>query len=1616
MVRGQEADPLPDPAIDELRGRIAEEAPSELVGLKLGDTDVSLQLSGYWKGTLQGNLGFSSSPLGTRAVSPDSPVLFTQEADLTLSLWIRDRWFVEANFLDNTDVNTYRAGYQGLPGEIVQYAGIGNTGLDFPAFPYLDLGGDSPSSFGFYSHLRGGNLDIHTLFRYDAAAREERIFVGDRERSFSYVSPQNPVRGISFVLPDTGLDSEPQVYLEDEKGTLIDTTSRRRWRLAGPSEYAAGRGSGLIELSVSPKGMVAVAYTKGGNNQPWLASMGNYNIPGPSGQNFLYEVQQWFDPSGSIIDLRNYPQSGGGSGTRPGSVNIGGTPALVVREPGAFSPFERQNRYEAPSSTSALAALVRVSSGQDFSGYEVIPLDAGALSADIPLYAVTETMRGFYELVRNGSGGNQRNPETRWPLAEQFPNIYLPGAAAFTEDLSLRFTNYGSAGAYSIGTDVVSGSVQVWRSGIQDPNFSYNAASGTVSLASPAGFNEVIRITYLKRSDETRLGSIAAGLGAVYHKEYNPFSLALALGIRWNLTSDTSFTEEGVSNPGAVGLSVKTSWDYDYLKTQVTAGLAFEQPDTTGLYRAAGMEGNEIALALTPDTSFISQPPNNSVSGTLFTGLDLSNRADLVYRNYRDTSVLGSSSLMSIDWSGATTVSGQNKPYPVKDSQLTGEAHVLTAEFTLDQTQNWTGFEVPLREDAALLARAREIEIPFRFYGFNGTPPADFKLVLQIGSLSGKDIAFDENAALIMESTLYPPPPGAVSNNPAAFSQDARIARFVLGDNDRLKLGDAQYLRLIAVYDSSVPASIQGRVLLAPPIVRGTSFRPITFDGTAVREASDSSGNGEVKSAEMWEAGGASLEAAYGDIIKRLHNAGSRQRVLEVQWENMASDISAGADGRIPALPLANYRVLSFFVRGPERSGGGDLDSNKGGTLSFIIAEGPDALANAGSRRLEAEIPLSAFRPGVWSKVSIRYLGKDQGISVDGGDASGARFKYRPQQQMNSGETQPGRAAYAAVLVNPTGRDISAAGPGSLPPGNFRVDEIILEEASPEYRLNLGTMTEYRRSGTLLAIGKTPALADLSISTTLESEARGDPFIRENEAALSLINRSNGEISFFGAKVTGNLAFTAARETFLWSAGHGISRSWGPFLAGESFSVAPRDNSADHRFNLGFSSIFFSRFDAEALYELSRLDRKWNLALGVNPPPVYIPSASVNAFASWTEHNAAIDEYESYGGIWVRSWEPMLPDLGTGAEKRTTRTLITITEATKPVGAVLAFEGSTDLAKANQLGRLQNAARLDMPIVLGKSSLNLQAERGFKRHLRFYGADALDDGRVFFESVGDSLPLWGVVPLYSLFAPVLNDAMDKSLAASPQADLTEYTFFNDRFGFTARFPSWYDLKAFFIPSSAGGRIERILEQKMDTRFDVLHIGGNLGFSAINMFGVLGYLPLFDFYQGDEFTHTVESAVAIPRDEELSWRAQSNLGAGFYGFSGSILSFSNTFTFGSSGWLESISAEWTAPTRRSLLSIFYNWIARTARTQSSWLSLSSLLNSKYEQMRKESLELSFDHSGDYLRWTLGLGHESIIRILGRLNFSVFAKLDCTDDLQSETLSFVGTVGLSLNLSF
>ncbi|MDR0314249.1 MAG: hypothetical protein LBI14_11720 [Treponema sp.] len=1593
-VFGQEEDPS-DLDVEALKRRITEEARPELISLDIADSSVSLQIFGYWKGTFSAGLGMTFSPLGNFANFGDTS-LFAQEADLTLSLWIRERWFVEASFLDDYHLNTYSAGYQGFPGEFVQYVGIGNTGLNFPAFPYLDLGEAAPSSFGFYSRFGGSSFTLHGMARYDLAFREEKVFTGGSERNFSYADITRPLRGVSFVLPDENLSGIPVVYIEDRNGTFSSPSDGRRWRILEPSEYSASSHYGLLELSLGtytggslePNGMIAVAYSVGGNIEPWNTSLGKYGLPSSGNdKSFLGDAQKYFNGSSRTINLVDYPQSGGNypsasatSDEAPGQVVIDGIPALVIYERGTFSPFERQNQYLV--SANGQAALVRLSSGEVLREFEFVNANDSSENSSARII----------RLIRDSLSFNGRDEKDRWPLAakwpdgsstESWPELYLPGRQVFTADLGIRVTSYGAAELYHIGTDIVPGSVQVFRDGILDPDFVYNSASGSVTLRKAAGSYELIRISYLKRSQERKAGSIAVGLGAVWNLE-GAFSSGIGIGVRWNL-SGNAYSEEDLSNPGTVGLGAEARWNYDRLKAGLTLGFSYEQPDSSGLYRAAGMEGNDVILRLPAGESFISPSPSASYP--------IEKRAPLVYRNYRDQSAWNNSSLLNIE-STVSVISGMNGPYPAMDSAFGSRVQILAAEFVLTQDQWWTGFEVPLGLDSSLLERAKQIEVPFRFLDMDGETDK-LTIIFQAGSLAGRDSLIPENAGLVIEKILY--------SNPYTI---------VLTDDDRRKLQGSEYIRIIITAQPTLTSgqTISGRLILAPPVIKGAGFRPITINGT-ILPATDN--------VEVWESIDSSLEASYGSIIQRLHPDGRINRVLNIAWKgfDLSTGTGAGADARTAKIPLNNYQTISFFIQRPKATDSVKQDDLDDAVLRFILGRGPQSYDKPGETVLDAVIPLTAFdEAGValeeWAKVELRYL--DNGIYINGKavTTAGATLTYNPGLSSEN-------SSYLAFMIMPIS--------GSLPAGEMAIDEVILENAVSSYHINAGGSVDWSVPGVIVSVSGMPLLSDFVFSASMESGS-------ELTKSFGLNSRNRAEISILGLRLTGNFSFSLHTSSygtgadFYWRAGHSLSRSWKYFSFRELFNHAPFDSVFDHSISIALTSVVRYSLSADFSYNNERYVRSWQSSLSTRIADILDLTLSANAI--WNERTVIPLGMNNYGAAWLGSFASILPNSGSNSYRREGRANFGADLATTPLGFRLNAEGSSIYSSIEKNHLATFLLRMDFPLTLNTNSgvyrISFREEREWRRNLLYEGFDFQDDLKLFGKTLGDSLPLMFNIPFYSFFAP-MRDRLTKANSGLGSGAFLNSGRFTERFEISLQMPANYGVSSIYIPSRVSMRINRLIDQKMDIFQDTLNFGGGLYFSSVNLFGAMGALPVFKFYAADQISHSIDASISIPRGERIGFRIQATQDFLFHGFSGAELSINNILTVSSSSysnnqkrWTDSLSLAWFCPMEKSLLGTIYAAIMRMAESQSSWLTLAELSRSDYDLYRRESLEFVYEYTPGnnttVSKFSLTLGHESHVRVMGTLNLSAYAKLNLSNDFSNRVFSFLATIGTSLTISF
>ena len=1657
-----------------------EEAPTALLRVELGGEteegegkpEATLYLAGSWKGTFLGAASLSLSELGIQALTNSAPLLFTQAIDLSMRVVLLDRWFVEASFLDDYELNTYRAGYAGTEGETIRYAGLGNVGLDFPAFPYADVSGGTPSSFGAYAAFGAGPLGLHALLRYDSVAREEKIFVNGQERTFVDVEPGARLRGQSFVLPDTGLDSAPRIFLEDPTGTIV-AADGRKYRVPSSAEASHSAIYGLVELKYTPKGRVLVSYSRGGNPKPdpWADTLGEYSDgSGGAGTGFLGETQAAFLVYQPRTELPLFPHPGGGT-EKPATIMIDGVPALAIYEPGTFSPFERSNRYAAPSGATVMgnAELVHNFDGLPVSGfllYTAGPTELGVLQTGETAVAPTgNAVTRYYILALDDgpSGDLDRTPASRFPLAGLEPSVYFPVRSVRSTDLTLRFTTYGASGSYSIGTDVVAGSVIVTRGGVRDPLASFDAETGLISLSGSAVPGEIVRISYLRNARDRRFGSLAAGIGAIYEKDEN-FSARAALALRWNL-SGSAFTAPDESNPGKVSLSAGALWTSGNDRFDLAASIHYENPDTTGMYRVAGMENAELGIGLEEDDSYEAGPPLSPIANvsaaTLFDSYwtannsrpgmerapDSVNSSVLTYRNYRNSDVLGNSILMELSWSGALLEEEKQGPYSVSAPELNTTA--LVAEYQLGdgkaQDGNfalWTGFQVSLGSEASALSRARKFVVPYRFYNIAiGSAPV--LAFLQLGSLS-TDEGIAESAELVWSAPITA---SAVSTADAEW----QYATLELGDADRRRLGEVRAVRFVVRLEKTTiepEASIHasGSLLIAPLIVHGSNFRPVVLEASGLlREARDD----EVKTASVPDTVSPTLKSRFSSEITRLHPNGESQRILSLEWTDAvaggAVDEAAGSDGFPAPMSLDEYGSLSFFIRGPKIIGSGNLD---GARLRLVIAASPSAVVDPGASKLDVRIPLSSLTPGSWSQVRIDYRGEKPAAFVDGTRISDASIEYRSGQD---------KMVWLGLFVYPrAGESLTAA--------SMALDELVLENPVSNYGANLGSSFSWKHEGPLVTISGIQVLSDLQTSATMELGASGNGIIpdassdNEGNAVLgeSLSARSRGSVSMkiAGMDLKIHVGGTTSPISTTWDASHTLSVPFGPILIIDQFNQDPDSRIANHELTIALSGPVESRLSAGTRNAGLVSDQSWKADIGFSvpypltvqdilddqdiledssataappDPGLYFASSFIGTYKTALDPETTLIWEQDYFSAWTAGRMELLPDTGEDARKREFN--VTVNLGVKPVPIGFDLAGTAGEAfNATSLERTGNLAlRASFPFRLHESGMTISLSRSGLASVNAPNkGSSHDDADEFARFLVANAEVWSFPPFQTL--------VSDSLAGSfTQATLsTNAARFRDGFELVFDPPSARGLASFFIPANFRASLYRDLVRKLDTQEDTLEAGLGLDYSAINYFGAFGTYPFLAFYKSDEYDTAF--GLKITSGSLSAWEVSLRQSASFYGFTESHLSFANTVYIGSSGWTEGALVAWTVPNPNSLLSVLYRTLIVKAASWKAGPFLSELaaaelpldVNAASTSMnqesaiaeRRENLEFSISGAAS-TNWNLVLTHESLVRSPGKINLRAFASLGLSGSSKTnppQPIIFAFSCGISLGLIF
>ncbi len=1409
-----------------------EEAPATLVDLDIAGEEVSLFAAGSWSGTVAGSLGIAWTPsrgilFPTAFPGMPPPFLFEQVPDLTLSLWLLERFFFETSFLEGFELNSFLLGYQGMEGEFLQQVRVGNAEIAMDPYAMVSFPAADTSSPGAAALFESTESRHEVMLRYDPSAREEVLFLGMNELVEERLALAEYDRQ-AFVLPDAGVEGVT-LYLEDAEGGLPGSDGKS-YREAQIDEVRIDAGQGFLRVRESAPGRILVFYTKDS------APVGS---PGLGSAALCPLADGVPDPTGTGVDFSFDLTGYAGEDMEDRRITVAGRDCLLLSEPGGFSPFVMANRYR-------ISGLLPDEPSRIRAKYVLRGSSAPVPDAS-PAFRVEDDV-----LVVQPSPDDPRDFTNQYPFSPRNPELYGPERTTQPSyaDAEILLRILRPVSSVAIGSNALAGSVRVLRNGREERNFTFDPASGTLDFPVPVRPDERILVTYRTGVDDTSSGDLLFGIG-------NRLRLApwaevdAALGLRWNALAD-GFTDRPAERTGAVlagaGLTVETGT----LTADLSAGASYSNPNTTGRFRLLGMDedvlpvnvaGGRIRPGGVPTDLPVAEPVTRE------------NRGILIYKDYRSGDQFGGGVLQPYTWDGATEypyASGSLPgPYPAAapDAGLANAAMVL--DYEIGNAQRWVAGELLIAEgdgprdfsgltgltfawralqdtgevrafvqagavtedidgDDELDAEVSELSAGFAF-----DDPANGAVLLVGGLPNGESNGTRETEDVDGDGILDRERPDlVVTEEPALPGETWRRTTLLFTEAQRRKLSQVRALRVVLVRTGGEAAS--GRVLLGD----------VAFTGSELYATADAPGTLTVRNvaeAAAIDPPDEPLIAAFPEVERVFHPKDEAQRVLEARWDGLPAGGSWSARTYVAGRPAASYGGLVFYYR---------LTADTVGDPELSIA-----VVDAADRGLTVTLPVEATDR--WRRVQVDL-------------ASGATFVDGERIEATV-DTDGDTAGAASVRFTLKGSES----------GVLYLDELHL--ADPEGMLGVGARGSARfvRDGALVRAGRFTVLGNLDLRQELSYTGAGfapgfaDPFTTSSVASLStvatdlLVARIEAEMDLLWSGVTA--AIRGGHSVTVPAGGGGLSLS-DTYSHGRTATSFSRGNKLSLRL-FGVNSVFGT--DAVAREEVFR--QGWSAS--VQGTLGEASSASLSASAVHAAEGVP-GRPPGYVDAWLQGYRYLTPWNPEEYVERRGSADGRVAVGTRPVGLSLAPRVEYAVADRGR-DRVQQdsgSVELTVPVRLQGPAGGVSATPGYRRgfaHRRSApGVGAFpEDVRLLAEGLQGSRYLYAAVPYAELF-----DAETPRLFAEYSAERS-----------TARYSPGASLEFgrqvgsrivdLFTPAALRVGVTRSLQREAGTLRDGLTTDLSLRSTALNLFGAFGAYSLTDAYETEEITHAIQLTVA-----------------------------------------------------------------------------------------------------------------------------------------------------------
>jgi hypothetical protein len=1438
------AAPLPNP--------FAADDPETLLDLTVGDAEVSVFAKGFWaagiapafgwvvsrdpSGSLRATGGFGFPGLGRES--------FANRIDMTLSLWLLERYFFEAAIAQTIATSTILFGYAGREGESVQSVFLGNTGIGIGSYPYLGFAADIPGS----SSAPGATAAFQTpwsehevMIRFAPAAEAEIIYSGGGVVTEQRL-PAHVYDAGHFVLPDGGLDFVT-VYLESSGATLTGSDSRQYRLVDLHRETSFSLSDGTVSFHAPPATRVVVYYEAGGKpiGDDSLGTGAFFGLrpdgtPDPTDRrDFAFAT---IDPE--YLELFGDGAPPDGLEADDLVVTIGGARGLLIHQPGRYAPF-------------ALASVYRDEAGSGTISLE----DPRGAPLTTRLRITRSETRGIVTL--HGTEADPRAYENRYPLASSLidapvPGIYgrAPRAVPSAPELVVRTVSAG--GDIVLPAGFVPGSVRITRNGTTEHGFTVTADRRVV-FDRPLSATDVIRIRY-RTSASADAGDLQVAIGNRFRLGTNAVGV-IALGGQWNPPLQEYSTRPG-QHPGRVTLSASLSSgtidltgsrspspEGDVTRREahgeVRGALSISSPDTSGALRLAGMDGGSRSIPVVP-TGLFAAPPPQSFAVPLTRG----DRGRLFYRDYYEPALMDGRTLLSYDRAPAPprfpyADGGRTGPYPVlaADAAYAGAAAVL--EYEIGPSDRWVAGLIRIDGGRGVdLSDARTLIVPYRVLEASGAQ----ELFVQIGAI-GEDLDgdgtldrgtgglpfHDESAGVTLMTGTIPPagmhytedargtgvldaelPDLVLSRRIDDMSAggDWRFAEIRVTAAEALRLRESRAVRLLI---TSGGGEVSGRVLVGEVRVLGSSF--------SVRHPRDTGFDPEVHVRERAESDypGERLSDAFPEVASRFSTPGVAPRVLSVLWSGLGPEsitLTRAAD-----VPGSDYATMRLYYRA--------VASAAGVSLTLRARDGPTMIA-------------------------------ERTVAV--GDSDGWREIVVPLPVATA-------AFVTAVDVVVSGRDS----------GELLLDELSFRDP----RGSIGAVATFAMTlveAATVSIGDTTVLSDLVLTQRLTAQSTSFPG-DIGSARAGVESSTDLSARVLGATTRIGLDLAAGRP----GAGHQVRHEL-------SAPIAPLSLIVHDRFRAAYGSIGSDVFhDAKISFDTARFDfdagwsrrsvetnrLEWHTTTGfARPAPdagsVTIASTAGARLAEVTTREPASGAYPL---AWIESYRGVVPVDTPRTREGSALFRGSIESAVS--GIEVTATGGFRVDDASLRRTVDIGIGLVVPVRLSLGEMKLRITRS---------ASLVDSGAPAPSPADDvqrSAALLVAHPIPFVLGPFveLADPDYQSRSAALTAGLLEARYrpaVEVELRRAIRSSRW----SLVIPAAAKLTIARPVTRSGDAVSSVYDLQADAMAVAPNLFGRLSAYPLFAFYDTDEFQTSMratcrggdgaawESRVTVDQSVRVAW--------------------------------------------------------------------------------------------------------------------------------------------------